>query len=1009
MIPPQQTTRHSMHMPPILVGAVLVLCVLPLLLHVLGVNFGSQPAPLDAFSLTAESTGTVVNALHQVLRGSVTHTILEWSALCIAFFTIVLTYIHVSITRDTTTLIIGVALFCAGVMDAFHALAADHLMTTMADNQNLIPFTWAVSRLFKGLIVIASVGILAVVRTNRWQGKPCFVVLGGLIFGLCAYGIMRFVVSSVHPPQMVFPDAMLTRPYDVALLVLFVVAGTLVYPLLYRRAPSLFSSALMISVIPDVATQLHMSFGSTALFDAHFHIAHFLKILAYLVPLSGVVFVHMRTCCGEARAVAQLETGQGTQTDQAGPRDGEPAVQVPCLDMTVKKPANEELPQSKDGSRLLVTPQALHENRRRLHVLLAEDNVVNQKLGARFLEKRGHTVVLASTGREALDVLQQQHCDLVLMDVQMPDMDGLEATAAIRAQEQISGGHMPIVAMTANAMEDDRNRCLQAGMDAYVAKPFKPFELMATIEALVPQASTDEAQSEDEQWRRENRADPPGNGESTVIFDWDEGLRHVEGDEELYKELIVVFRDGVSLQLEDLHQALQIGDIATVEREAHSLHGAAINIGARAVSEVARSIEHAIRHREMGTVPQLYNRLTSAVADTMVSLNDYVRGEPAAQAEQTTAGIATELTILVVDDAPINIAILDKALTREGYRVLTACSGPQARQLAITHQPDLIILDVMMPGEDGFDVMRQLKGDARTTAIPVIFLTGKDDVESKVEGFALGAVDYITKPFYPPEVKARVQLHLKLHRATSALLASQAEKLMQLHEAQTSLLVSPSDLPEAQFGVHYASLLEAGGDFYDVLRISTDIFGYFVADVSGHDIRTSFLTSALKALLKQNSAPIYKPVETLGMINSVLLELLPEGKFLTACYARLNRKTNTMTIVNAGHPPLLYMPCHGQPRLIELSGDVLGIFKDVCHEPQDIKVEKGDRFFLYSDGLIERPGRRQSWAPCLAQLLELCKQVQGIDITDTATLLTNLMHDQGDEPEDDIVVLGIEV
>ena len=109
----------------------------------------------------------------------------------------------------------------------------------------------------------------------------------------------------------------------------------------------------------------------------------------------------------------------------------------------------------------------------------------------------------------------------------------------------------------------------------------------------------------------------------------------------------------------------------------------------------------------MGTVPRLYNRLTSAVADTMVSLNDYVRGEPAAQAEQTTAGIATELTILVVDDAPINIAILDKALTREGYRVLTACSGPQARELAITHQPDLIILDVMMPEEDGFDVMRQ--------------------------------------------------------------------------------------------------------------------------------------------------------------------------------------------------------------------------------------------------------------------------------------------------------------
>jgi CheY-like chemotaxis protein len=126
----------------------------------------------------------------------------------------------------------------------------------------------------------------------------------------------------------------------------------------------------------------------------------------------------------------------------------------------------------------------MREHRQRLHVLLAEDNVVNQKLVLRLLEKWGHTVTVVSTGKDVLAVLAQQAFDLVLMDVQMPEMDGLEATAAIRVQERMTGTHMPIIAMTANAMQGDAEQCLAAGMDAYLAKPMRPDDLYTAIEQL---------------------------------------------------------------------------------------------------------------------------------------------------------------------------------------------------------------------------------------------------------------------------------------------------------------------------------------------------------------------------------------------------------------------------------------------------------------------------------------------------------------------------------------------
>jgi CheY-like chemotaxis protein len=147
------------------------------------------------------------------------------------------------------------------------------------------------------------------------------------------------------------------------------------------------------------------------------------------------------------------------------------------------KAAFDNQPKTAEDDQLATQPTA-GRNQPRLRILLAEDNMVNQKLTVRLLEKRGHTVVVAKTGKEALAVWKREPFDVVLMDVQMPEMDGFEATSAIREAERITGGHTPIIAMTAHAMAGDRQRCLTAGMDGYISKPIQAqtvFEAIAKV------------------------------------------------------------------------------------------------------------------------------------------------------------------------------------------------------------------------------------------------------------------------------------------------------------------------------------------------------------------------------------------------------------------------------------------------------------------------------------------------------------------------------------------------
>jgi sigma-B regulation protein RsbU (phosphoserine phosphatase) len=373
-----------------------------------------------------------------------------------------------------------------------------------------------------------------------------------------------------------------------------------------------------------------------------------------------------------------------------------------------------------------------------------------------------------------------------------------------------------------------------------------------------------------------------------------------------------------------------------------------------------------------------------------------------------TAGVKG--TILLVDDHPVNIRLLEKILGAAGYRTLAAENGPTGRDLAVSRLPDLILLDIMMPGESGFESCEKLKKDPRTAHIPIIFLSAKADVESKVTGLSLGAVDYMTKPFDKTEVLARVSRHLETRDAYRTIIELQAAKLKQVHEAQQAILPRPVEFPGASFGVNYIPIIEAGGDFYDVFPVADGVFGYFAADFSGHDIRASYNTFALKALISQNIGPQIAPEETMRIINQVFTSLMKNGEHLTGVYARLDRRLPELTVVNAGHLPVLYLNRDGAIQPLAAEGDILGVFEDVLFEPLSVKVQSGDRFFLFTDGLLEVFGDDpRSREEGLDALMACCVDTRDLPIDRAVDEIMSLICPDRKRLQDDVLLLGTEV
>jgi sigma-B regulation protein RsbU (phosphoserine phosphatase) len=324
-------------------------------------------------------------------------------------------------------------------------------------------------------------------------------------------------------------------------------------------------------------------------------------------------------------------------------------------------------------------------------------------------------------------------------------------------------------------------------------------------------------------------------------------------------------------------------------------------------------------------------------------------------------------SILIVDDAPANLRLLSQMLSKRGYGVRAATSGKRALASVRKAPPDLILLDIKMPSMDGYEVCRRLKADPSTRNIPVIFISALDEIQDKVQAFATGGVDYVTKPFQIEEVMARAETHLALRRLQKQL----RDANLQLQEANIRLerelvlagKVQASFLPDelpAIDGWQLAAALkparQTSGDYYDLISLPNGYLGLLVADVVDKGVGAA-LFMALSWILVRTYAVEHptRPDLVLNAVNRRVLAETDTGQFVTVFYGILDPTTGALTYCNAGHPPpLLYdAQNRGEIRLLSRTGMALGVVDTEPWARATVQIDPGDVLVLYSDGITD--------------------------------------------------------
>jgi signal transduction histidine kinase/DNA-binding response OmpR family regulator/HPt (histidine-containing phosphotransfer) domain-containing protein len=369
-------------------------------------------------------------------------------------------------------------------------------------------------------------------------------------------------------------------------------------------------------------------------------------------------------------------------------------------------------------------------------VLIVEDNRTNQTVARAMLGMLGLRPEIAENGRDALRACETQSWDLILMDCNMPDMDGYEATRLIRSGEATTGRHTPIVAMTANTQPADVERCLDAGMDDHLAKPLTINSLAESIRRWLPNYTIDvpHAASVREAHTAGGAANPTLDPK---VFGT---LREVLGKG--IGQMIEPFLEDMPTYIEQMNSAIGADDAAKLRRAAHAVKGAASNLGAARLAGIAREIEECAETGSATSTQGLLVRLGT----------EYIRVKQALQAERTEdvahpmQNVNEGALVLVVDDDRSTRSALRYALQRGGFRVEEAADGAQALVLVDRTRPDVILMDALMPNMDGFTACTRLQEMPAGKDIPVLMITALEDNHSIERAFAAGARDYISKP-----------------------------------------------------------------------------------------------------------------------------------------------------------------------------------------------------------------------------------------------------------------------
>ncbi|WP_148051436.1 EAL domain-containing protein [Inmirania thermothiophila] len=385
-------------------------------------------------------------------------------------------------------------------------------------------------------------------------------------------------------------------------------------------------------------------------------------------------------------------------------------------------------------------------------VLVVEDNRANQQVAVGMLERLGCEVDVAANGRDAVEAVTRRRYDLVLMDCQMPVMDGFDATRRIRVLEN-EVRRIPIVAMTAHAAVDDARRCEEAGMDGVLVKPLRMEALRAVLAQWVQARPAAEAGVQEH-----------GDGADDVLDEEREAeLRRELGP--AYRRMVEAFLADTPPLVEALAEAIERGDLEGGAGLAHGVKGAAANLGARRLAAIAAEAEAALKaSRPEAALAQLEPlRLEYRLVAETLRRADAPRRETEAAAEEPAP--ASPPRVLVVDDDRGQREMLRRVLGQDGYRVEEAADGAQALAICERQLPDVILLDAVMPVMDGFTACARIRQMPGGSMVPILVVTALDDAQSVERAFAVGATDYVSKPIHLGVLRQRVGRLVEMVRA----------------------------------------------------------------------------------------------------------------------------------------------------------------------------------------------------------------------------------------------------
>jgi phosphoserine phosphatase RsbU/P len=368
--------------------------------------------------------------------------------------------------------------------------------------------------------------------------------------------------------------------------------------------------------------------------------------------------------------------------------------------------------------------------------------------------------------------------------------------------------------------------------------------------------------------------------------------------------------------------------------------------------------------------------------------------------------------ILIVDDAKTNIDILVEAL-RDEYKLGVALDGAAALRSIEKNPPDLVLLDIVMPGLDGYEVCRRLRAQESTHDLPIMFLSSLEEVKDKTRGFEVGGNDYLTKPFEILEVKARVRSLLKAKAYADAIRETLDRDLRIARDIQMGIL--PTDLAAAtgHSGLDVHAIIEpalkVGGDLYEVLRASDDRLVIALGDVSGKGISAALFMAITVTVLRTLARHIVDPAEILHRLNGELAERNPHGMFVTMQCLVFDLAQGRVSFAGAGHHQLAILSPGQPPRFAcPSSGLPAGLTAFNAIERETVPLEPGDTLVLFSDGVSEAMNVAEEFYG-EERLLTVLSACAGVSAADTVTQVVNDVRAfaAGAKQSDDITVLAV--